>query len=133
MFIFSVSVVRSLYANVAHLDFINKLIIDLIFKLNIFFTSCPISWYLRISHRCLATLLLSRHPEKNVGTNPNTYTAKSPNLKTRKIILFQDSKSCFRIYNLGSIARKLSRQDFDNLENKIQNLENKIQNLENKI
>ena len=61
------------------------------------------------------------------------YTAKSPNLKTRKIILFQDSKSCFRIYNLGSIARKLSRQDFDNLENKIQNLENKIQNLENKI
>ena len=60
-------------------------------------------------------------------------TAKSPNLKTRKIILFQDSKSCFRIYNLGSIARKLSRQDFDNLENKIQNLENKIQNLENKI
>ena len=43
-------------------------------------------------------------------------TAKSPNLKTRKLILFQDSKSCFRIYNLGSIARKLSRQDFDNLE-----------------
>ena len=61
------------------------------------------------------------------------YTAKSPNLKTRKIILFQDSKSCFRIYNLGSIARKLSRQDCDNLENKIQNLENKNQNLENKI
>ena len=61
------------------------------------------------------------------------HTAKSPNLKTRKIILFQDSKSCFRIYNLGSIARKLSRKDFDNLENKIQNLENKIQKLENKI
>ena len=64
---------------------------------------------------------------------PFLYTAKSPNLKTRKIILFQDSKSCFRIYNLGSIARKLSRQDFDNLENKIQNLETKILNLENKI
>ena len=47
--------------------------------------------------------------------------------------MFQDSKSCFRIYNLGSIARKLSRQDCDNLENKIQNLENKIQNLEDKI
>ena len=47
--------------------------------------------------------------------------------------MFQDSKSCFRIYNLGSIARKLSRQDFDNLENKIQNLENKIQNLETRI
>ena len=61
------------------------------------------------------------------------YTAKSPNLKTRKIILLQDSKSCFIIHNLGSIGRKLSRQDFDNLENKIQNLENNIQNLENKI
>ena len=61
------------------------------------------------------------------------YTAKSPNLKTTKLTLFQDSKACFRIYNLGSIARKLSRQDCDNLENKIQNLENKIQNLENKI
>ena len=60
-------------------------------------------------------------------------TAKIPNLKTRKIILFQDFKSCFRIYNLGSIARKLSRQDCDNLVNKIYNLENKIYNLENKI
>ena len=58
--------------------------------------------------------------------NLNFHTAKIPNLKTRKIILFQDFKSCFRIYNLGSIARKLSRQDCDNLENKIYNLENKI-------
>ena len=65
--------------------------------------------------------------------NINKHTAKIPNLKTRKIILFQDFKPCFRIYNLGSIARKLSRQDCDNLENKIQNLENKNYNLLFKI
>ena len=46
-------------------------------------------------------------------------TAEIQNLKTRKIILFQDFKSCFWIYNLGSIGRKLSRQDCDNLEDKI--------------
>ena len=64
--------------------------------------------------------------QKAANKTKRTYTAKIPNLKTRKIILFQDFKSCFRIYNLGRIARKLSRQDCDNLENKIYNLENKI-------
>ena len=71
----------------------------------------------------------SRTPKrrfKNLEIHDLPHTAKIPNLKTRKIILFQDFKSCFRIYNLGSIARKLSRQDCDNLENKIYNLENKI-------
>ena len=58
----------------------------------------------------------------------STFTAKIPNLKTRKIILFQDFKSCFRIYNLGSIARKLSGQDC-NSWNKNYNLLFKIYNL----